>query len=106
MNWVNLLKSLVCVLNLAACVRLVGPYMFPTRSGERSEGQQQRERVCRLAFWIGVLAYSYGLGHALMRVREGWTGVVSGVDVILLMVQVLNLLVWTYLLVRTHGGSL
>ena len=96
-----------CVLNLVACVRLVGPYMFPTRSSQRSEeGQRQRELVYRLAFWIGVLAYSYGLGHALMRVREGWINTFSGVDVILLVVQVLNLLVWIYLLARTHGRSL
>lgn len=106
MNWVNLLKSLVCVLNLVACVRLVGPYMFPTRSSRRSDEQRQHELVCRLAFWIGVLSYSYGLGHALMRVREGWANTFSGVDVILLLVQLLNLLVWTYLLMRTHGRSL
>ena len=53
-----------------------------------------------------MLAYSYGLGHGLMRIRDGWTGTVSGVDVILLVVQAVNLMVWAYLLVRTHGRSL
>ena len=62
--------------------------------------------MCRLAGWIDVLAYSYGLGHGLMRIRDGWTGTVSGVDVILLVVQAVNLMVWAYLLVRTHGRSL
>lgn len=61
--------------------------------------------MCRLAGWIGVLAYSYGLGHGLMRIRDGWTGTVSGVDVILLVVQAVNLMVWAYLLVRTHAGA-
>lgn len=106
MNWVNLLKSLVCVLNLVACVRLVGPYMIPNGSRRCSEEQRRRNSVCRLAGWIGVLAYSYGLGHGLMRIRDGWTGTVSGVDVILLVVQAVNLMVWAYLLVRTHGRSL
>lgn len=106
MNWVNLLKSIVCVLNLVACVRLVGSYMIPTGSRRRSGEQRQRESVCRLASWIGVLAYPYGLGHGLMRVRDGWTDTVSGVDVILLVVQAVNLMVWAYLLVRTHGRSL
>lgn len=106
MNWVNLLKSLVCVLNLVACVRLVGPYMIPTGSRRRSEEQRHHESVCRSAGWIGVLAYSYGLGHGLMRVRDGWTGMASGVEVILLLVQILNLAIWTYLLVRSHGRSL
>ena len=37
---------------------------------------------CRLAGWIGVFAYSYGLGHGLMHARDGWTGMASGVEVI------------------------
>nr|WP_239459172.1 hypothetical protein [Bifidobacterium ruminantium] len=80
--------------------------MIPSGSRRRSEEQRRRDSVCRLAGWIGVLAYSYGLGHGLMRVRDGWTGTVSGVDVILLVAQVMNLLVWAYLFVRTHGRSL
>lgn len=56
--------------------------------------------------WIGVFAYSYGLGHGLMHARDGWTGMASGVEVILLLVQILNLAIWTYLLVRSHGRSL
>ena len=59
-----------------------------------------------LAGWIGVFAYSYGLGHGLMHARDGWTGMASGVEVILLLVQILNLAIWTYLLVRSHGRSL
>lgn len=107
MNWVNLLKSLVCVLNLIACVRLTGPYMIPKRSDREWSEAQHRTGLCyRLAGWIGVFTYSYGLGHGLMHVRDGWTGMVSGVDVILLLVQVLNLVIWSCLLVRTHGRSL
>lgn len=60
----------------------------------------------RAAGWIGVFAYSYGLGHGLMHARDGWTGMASGVEVILLLVQILNLAIWTYLLVRSHGRSL
>ena len=51
-------------------------------------------------------AYSYGLGHGLMHARDGWTGMASGVEVILLPIQILNLAIWTYLLVRSHGRSL
>ena len=29
MSWADLLKSIVCVLNLIACVRLTGPYLIP-----------------------------------------------------------------------------
>lgn len=96
MSWADLLKSIVCVLNLIACVRLTGPYLIPKRS----------DLYCRLAGWIGVFAYSYGLGHGLMHARDGWTGMASGVEVILLLVQILNLAIWTYLLVRSHGRSL
>ena len=32
MSWADLLKSIVCVLNLIACVRLTGPYLIPKRS--------------------------------------------------------------------------
>lgn len=53
-----------------------------------------------------MFAYSYGLGHGLMHARDGWTGMTSGVEVILLLVQILNLAIWTYLLVRSHGRSL
>ena len=90
MSWADLLKSIVCVLNLIACVRLTGPYLIPKRSDrEWSEARRRTGLYCRLAGWIGVFAYSYGLGHGLM-----------------LLVQILNLAIWTYLLVRSHGRSL
>ena len=39
--------------------------------------------------------------------REGRSGgMASGVEVILLLVQILNLAIWTYLLVRSRGKSL
>lgn len=107
MNWAGLLKSLVCVLNIIACVRLTGPYLIPKLSDRAwSEAQRRTGLYCRLTGWIGVFAYSYGLGHGLMHVRDGWTGTVSSVDVILLLVQILNLAIWTCLLARTHGRSL
>ena len=84
MSWADLLKSIVCVLNLIACVRLTGPYLIPKRSDrEWSEARRRTDLYCRLAGWIGVFAYSYGL-----------------------LVQILNLAIWTYLLVRSHGRSL
>ena len=65
MSWADLLKSIVCVLNLIACVRLTGPYLIPKRSDrEWSEARRRTDLYCRLAGWIGVFAYSYGLGHA------------------------------------------
>lgn len=73
---------------------------------EWSEARRRTDLYCRLAGWIGVFAYSYGLGHGLMHARDGWTGMASGVEVILLLVQILNLAIWTYLLVRSHGRSL
>ena len=107
MSWADLLKSIVCVLNLIACVRLTGPYLIPKRSDrEWSEARRRTGLYCRLAGWIGVFAYSYGLGHGLMHARDGWTGMASGVEVILLPIQILNLAIWTYLLVRSHGRSL
>ena len=75
MSWADLLKSIVCVLNLIACVRLTGPYLIPKRSDrEWSEARRRTDLYCRLAGWIGVFAYSYGLGHGLMHARDGWTG--------------------------------
>ena len=107
MNWADLLKSIVCVLNLIACVRLTGPYLIPKRSDrEWSEARRRTDLYCRLAGWIGVFAYSYGLGHGLMRLRDGWVAAAPMADVMLLGVQVLNLVVWACLLVRTRGGSL
>lgn len=92
MSWADLLKSIVCVLNLIACVRLTGPYLIPKRSDrEWSAARRRTGLYCRLAGWIGVFAYSYGLGHGLMHARDGWTGMASGVEVILLLVQILNL---------------
>lgn len=83
------------------------PYLIPKRSDrEWSEARRRTDLYCRLAGWIGVFAYSYGLGHGLMHARDGWTGMASGVEVILLLVQILNLAIWTYLLVRSHGRSL
>ena len=62
MSWADLLKSIVCVLNLIACVRLTGPYLIPKRSDrEWSEARRRTDLYCRLAGWIGVFAYSYGL---------------------------------------------
>lgn len=73
MSWADLLKSIVCVLNLIACVRLTGPYLIPKRSDrEWSEARRRTGLYCRLAGWIGVFAYSYGLGHGLMHARDGW----------------------------------
>ena len=75
MSWADLLKSIVCVLNLISCVRLTGPYLIPKRSDrEWSEARRRTGLYCRLAGWIGVFAYSYGLGHGLMhaRGRAGW----------------------------------
>ena len=107
MSWADLLKSIVCVLNLIACVRLTGPYLIPKRSDrEWSEARRRTDLYCRLAGWIGVFAYSYGLGHGLMRLRNGWVAAAPMADVMLLGVQVLNLVVWACLLVRTRGGSL
>lgn len=107
MSWADLLKSIVCVLNLIACVRLTGPYLIPKRSDrEWSEARRRTDLYCRLAGWIGVFAYSYGLGHGLMRLRDGWVAAAPMADVMLLAVQVLNLVVWACLLVRTRGGSL
>ena len=107
MSWADLLKSIVCVLNLIACVRLTGPYLIPKRSDrEWSEARRRTDLYCRLAGWIGVFAYSYGLGHGLMRLRVGWVAAAPMADVMLLGVQVLNLVVWACLLVRTRGGSL
>lgn len=107
MSWADLLKSIVCVLNLIACVRLTGPYLIPKRSDcEWSEARRRTDLYCRLAGWIGVFAYSYGLGHGLMRLRDGWAAAAPMADVMLLAVQVLNLVVWACLLVRTRGGSL
>ncbi|MGJ0645157.1 hypothetical protein [Bifidobacterium adolescentis] len=107
MSWADLLKSIVCVLNLIACVRLTGPYLIPKRSDrEWSEARRRTDLYCRLAGWIGVFAYSYGLGHGLMRLRDGWVAAAPMADVMLLGVQVLNLVVWACLLVRTRGGSL
>ena len=64
MSWADLLKSIVCVLNLIACVRLTGPYLIPKRSDrEWSEARRRTDLYCRLAGWIGVFAYSYGLGR-------------------------------------------
>lgn len=84
-----------------------GPYLIPKRSDrEWSEARRRTGLYCRLAGWIGVFAYSYGLGHGLMHARDGWIGMASGVEVILLLVQILNLAIWTYLLVRSHGRSL
>lgn len=72
MSWADLLKSIVCVLNLIACVRLTGPYLIPKRSDrEWSEARRRTDLYCRLAGWIGVFAYSYGLGHGLMHARDG-----------------------------------
>lgn len=60
MSWADLLKSIVCVLNLIACVRLTGPYLIPKRSDrEWSEARRRTDLYCRLAGWIGVFAYSY-----------------------------------------------
>lgn len=107
MSWADLLKSIVCVLNLIACVRLTGPYLIPKRSDrEWSEARRRTDLYCRLAGWIGVFAYSYGLGHGLMHARDGWVAAAPMADVMLLAVQVLNLVVWACLLVRTRGGSL
>lgn len=107
MSWADLLKSIVCVLDLIACVRLTGPYLIPKRSDrEWSEARRRTGLYCRLAGWIGVFAYSYGLGHGLMRLRDGWVAAAPMADVMLLAVQVLNLVVWACLLVRTRGGSL
>lgn len=100
MSWADLLKSIVCV-------RLTGPYLIPKRSDrEWSEARRRTDLYCRLAGWIGVFAYSYGLGHGLMRLRDGWVAAAPMADVMLLGVQVLNLVVWACLLVRTRGGSL
>ena len=107
MSWADLLKSIVCVLNLIACVRLTGPYLIPKRSDrEWSEARRRTDLYCRLAGWIGVFAYSYGLGHGLMRLRDGGVAAAPMADVMLLGMQVLNLVVWACLLVRTRGGSL
>ena len=107
MSWADLLKSIVCVLNLIACVRLTGPYLIPKRSYRDWSAERRRtDLYCRLAGWIGVFAYSYGLGHGLMRLRDGWVAAAPMADVMLLGVQVLNLVVWACLLVRTRGGSL
>lgn len=93
MNWASTLKCVVCVLNLVMCARLVGPYMFPRKTDtERPRERRDVEAFYRFAAWVGILAYSYGLGHGLM--------------LMLLAVQVLNLVVWACLLVRTRGGSL
>lgn len=79
MSWADLLKSIVCVLDLIACVRLTGPYLIPKRS-DREWSEARR--------------------------RTGLYCMASGVEVILLLVQILNLAIWTYLLVRSHGRSL
>lgn len=73
---------------------------------EWSEARRRTGLYCRLAGWIGVFAYSYGLGHGLMHARDGWTGMAFGVEAILLLVQILNLAIWTYLLVRSRGKNL
>ena len=53
MSWADLLKSIVCVLNLIACVRLTGPYLIPKRSDrEWSEARRRTDLYCRLAGWI------------------------------------------------------
>lgn len=101
MNWASTLKCVVCVLNLVMCARLVGPYMFP----RKTDTERPRERY-RFAAWVSILVYSYGLGHGLMRLRDGWVAAAPMADVMLLGVQVLNLVVWACLLVRTRGGSL
>lgn len=107
MNWASTLKCVVCVLNLVMCARLVGPYMFPRKTDtERPRGRRDVETFYRFAAWVGILAYSYGLGHGLMRLRDGWVAAAPMSDVMLLAVQVLNLVVWACLLVRTRGGSL
>lgn len=50
MSWADLLKSIVCVLNLIACVRLTGPYLIPKRSDrEWSEARRGLATVC----WTG-----------------------------------------------------
>lgn len=65
MSWADLLKSIVCVLNLIACVRLTGPYLIPKRSDrEWSEARRRTGLYCRLAGWIGVAAYSWSRAHA------------------------------------------
>jgi hypothetical protein len=107
MNWASTLKCVVCVLNLVMCARLVGPYMFPRKTdAERPRERRDVETFYRFAAWVGILAYSYGLGHGLMRLRDGWVAAAPMADVMLLAVQVLNLVVWACLLVRTRGGSL
>ena len=94
------MKCVVCVLNLVMCARLVGPYMFPRKTGtERPRERRDVEAFYRFAAWVGILAYSYGLG-------DGWVAAAPMADVMLLGVQVLNLVVWACLLVRTRGGSL
>lgn len=61
MSWADLLKSIVCVLNLIACVRLTGPYLIPKRSDrEWSEARRRTDLYCRLAGWIGVFARMAG----------------------------------------------
>ena len=50
MSWADLLKSIVCVLNLISCVRLTGPYLIPKRSDrEWSEAR----RMDRHGVWRG-----------------------------------------------------
>lgn len=69
------MKCVVCVLNLVMCARLVGPYMFPRKTDtERPRERRDVEAFYRFAAWVGILAYSYGLGHGLMRLRAtvGW----------------------------------
>lgn len=97
------MKCVVCVLNLVMCARLAGPYMFPRKTDTE---RPREEAFYRFAAWVGILAYSYGLGHGLMRLRDGWVAAAPMADVMLLAVQVLNLVVWACLLVRTRGGSL
>lgn len=66
MSWADLLKSIVCVLNLIACVRLTGPYLIPKRSDrEWSEARRRTDLYCRLAGWIGVLDWQRCVGQVL-----------------------------------------
>ena len=57
MNWASTLKCVVCVLNLVMCARLVGPYMFPRKTGmERPRERRDVEAFYRFAAWVGILA--------------------------------------------------
>lgn len=52
MNWASTLKCVVCVLNLVMCARLVGPYMFPRKTGtERPRERRDVEAFYRSAYW-------------------------------------------------------